>query len=193
MAVENEKRVGVNSGGMDQAASILSLTDHALYISFYPKLAPTQIPLVSTSPATCFVIANSMKVSDKLVSAKVQYNLRVVETLVGARVLARGLGVDIGLKERITFREVLGRWSRETPGSDTEDVTALRVSLEHIIPEVERILGAGNGKDGLTSDEMVEATGLSNSEFHEIYFSWVEGMPRNCRLRCLTDRSSVYS
>lgn len=174
MAVENEKRVGVNSGGMDQAASILSLPHHPLYISFYPKLAPTQIPLISTNPATCFVIANSMKVSDKLVNAKAQYNLRVVETLVGARVLARGLGVEIGLNEKITFREVLSRWSRETQGSDTEDVKALEIALEQIIPEVERVLGVGNGKDGLTLDEMIEATGLSNSSFNDIYFSWVE-------------------
>jgi galactokinase len=183
MAVENEKRVGVNSGGMDQAASILSLPYHPLYISFYPKLALTQIPLISTNPATCFVIANSMKVSDKLVNAKAQYNLRVVETLAGARVLARGLGVEIGLKEKITFREVLSRWSRETQGSDMEDVKALEIALEQIIPEVERVLGIANGKDGLTLDEMIEATGLSNSNFNDIYFSWVEG-----RLHCEANR-----
>jgi hypothetical protein len=36
-----------------------------------------------------FVCANSLVVADKVVSSKTQYNLRVVETLVGARVLAR--------------------------------------------------------------------------------------------------------
>lgn len=178
MTVQNEKRVGVNSGGMDQSASILSLPHHALYISFFPTLAPTQIPLPSTSPATCLVIANSLVVSDKLVSAKFQYNLRVVETLVGARVLARGLGVEVGPKEKITLREVLSKWTGHNKDDESweEDVDVLQNALEKIDSEVERILGAGNGKQGLEFDEMVEVSGLGVEEFKDVYLSWVEGM-----------------
>lgn len=177
MTVQNEKRVGVNSGGMDQSASILSLPHHALYISFFPSLAPTQIPLPSTKPPMSLVIANSLVVSDKLVSAKVQYNLRVVETLVGARVLARGLGIEVGPKEKITLREVLAKWSghNKDDASWEEDVDVLHDALENIDSEVERILGAGNGKKGLKFDEMVEASGLGVDEFKEVYLSWVEG------------------
>lgn len=179
MTVQNEKRVGVNSGGMDQSASILSLPHHALYISFFPSLAPTQIPLPSTTPPTCLVIANSLVVSDKLVSAKVQYNLRVIETLVGARVLAHGLGVAVGPKEKITLREVLGKWTGHDAKNEAweEDVDVLHDALERVDLEVERTLGAGNGKKGLEFDEMVEASGLGVEEFKDVYLSWVEGAP----------------
>lgn len=173
MTVENERRVGVNSGGMDQSASILSLPDHALYISFFPSLLPEQISLPQTTPPTCLVIANSLVVSDKAVSAKVQYNLRVVETLVGARVLARGLGVSVGEREKVTFREVLARWDKTEGG--VEDVDRLHAALQRIGPEIERVLGAGSGKEGLELDEMIQASGLSSEEFHEVYLSWVEG------------------
>lgn len=178
--MENEKRVGVNSGGMDQAASILGLTSHALYISFFPTLAPTQIPLAITSPPTCLVIANSLKVSDKVVEAKVQYNLRVVETLVAARVLAKGLGVKVSPKEKITLREVLDRWlhidSQRSAAKPEDDVDQLQAALQKIVPQVETILGAGNGKNGLTHEEMVEASGLGEAEFRDVYLSWVDGM-----------------
>lgn len=172
MTVENEKRVGVNSGGMDQSASILSLPSHALYISFFPILKPTQIPLPHTNPPTSLVIANSLKVSDKAVSAKWHYNLRVVETLVGARVLANGLKVEIGDTEKITLREVLAKWTN----GHVDDVEHLEEALQKIDEEVERILGAGNGKTGLTFEEMVQASGMSTEAFNSVYLSWVEGM-----------------
>jgi galactokinase len=177
LAVENERRVGVNSGGMDQAASVLSLFEHALYISFHPKLSPNPIPLPTSKsdPPTSFVIANSLKVADKAVSAKIHYNLRVVETLVGARVLAKGLGIKVGDTEKVTLREVLDRWAGiEVEKDGNEDVGKLRDALKLIDEKVESILGAGNGKNGLTFDEMVQASGLSVGKFKEVYLSWVE-------------------
>ncbi|KAF8326711.1 hypothetical protein F5887DRAFT_1084359 [Amanita rubescens] len=57
-------------------------------------------------PKSVFVCANSLVVSDKAVTAKHRYNLRVVETLIGARILAR---------------EVVGRFAGE------EDETELSV------------------------------------------------------------------
>ena len=66
------------------------------------------------SPQAVFVIANSLVVSDKAVSAKAQYNLRVIETLVGARVLTKELGLSVGEKEKVTYREVFGCWVGET-------------------------------------------------------------------------------
>ena len=86
MAVENERRVGVNSGGcvdspsilhsvpdrpasMDQAASVTSLPTSALYISFYPAFSvePVPLPITRTQPRAVFVCANSGVVSDKVV------------------------------------------------------------------------------------------------------------------------------
>ncbi|KAJ7054482.1 hypothetical protein C8F01DRAFT_1324025 [Mycena amicta] len=102
LSMENEKRVGVNSGGMDQAASVMSVPSSMLYITFYP------VPY-------CFANATAQYVvSDKALTAEKGYNLRVVETLVGARILARSLQVQVGSNEKVTLREVVGRYVAET-------------------------------------------------------------------------------
>jgi len=173
IAMENEKRVGVNSGGMDQAASVLSLPHHALYISFYPTLQVDAIPLPRTTPPTVFIIANSLKVADKLVSSKIHYNLRVVETLVAARALARGLDVHVGQQEKVTLREVLDRWLGVGTGVEVS-AEKLEEGLEGILSKVESILGSETGEQGLSMKEMVEASGLEEEEFNKVYLSWVD-------------------
>ncbi|EIN10114.1 Galactokinase [Punctularia strigosozonata HHB-11173 SS5] len=239
MAMENEKRVGVNSGGMDQAASVISTAGSALYVSFFPKLSaePTPLPgshlaasssstattaqpqiitqvgsleqgnskatLVTEAPSTpqttgaVFVCANSLVVSDKVVSSKFRYNLRVVETLVAARALGRILGVPLdktGVREKITLREVLGRWLgvEETKGGDAEiDVQTLKEGLKKISAECERLkpttsplsgtvpggtesFADDSAQLGVTLDEMIALSGLSPAEFQETYLSWVD-------------------
>ncbi|KAI4522171.1 Galactokinase [Schizophyllum commune Loenen D] len=172
MAMQNEQRVGVNSGGMDQAASVISTPSAALYITFYPKLAADPTPLPA---GAVFVIANSLVVSDKAVTAKFNYNLRVVETLAGARALARALNLPVGPKEKITLREVVGRLvkeDKEKPMSDSE----LRDVLVRMDKEIE-VLKPKNvpeGELGVTLEEMIELTGLSKEEFQDVYLSWVE-------------------
>ncbi|KAF5359765.1 hypothetical protein D9756_003587 [Leucocoprinus leucothites] len=190
MAMENEKRVGVNSGGMDQAASILSTPSSSLYITFYPTLSGSPAPLPRSH---AFVIANSLVVSDKATTAKHRYNLRVVETLVGARVLAKNLGVTLhdsaGKHEKVTYREVLGRLVGEVQGSGSSGdmgVEALIVALKSVLTKLGCLLpkgvselvvegGAGQVQLGVTMEEMVEMSGLSRKAFEEVYLSWVEG------------------
>mgnify|MGYP001614437026 FL=1 len=94
VAIESERFVGVNSGGMDQSASVFSKPGHLLHVSFVPLLSATPLPLPSTTPLVSFVIANTLITSDKHVTAKSCYNLRVVETLLGARLLSKHLGID---------------------------------------------------------------------------------------------------
>ncbi|PIL35341.1 hypothetical protein GSI_02066 [Ganoderma sinense ZZ0214-1] len=178
MAMENEKRVGVNSGGLDQAASVICTPHSALYVTFFPQLGAELIPLPTprTTPRAVFVCANSLVVSDKVVSAKWHYNLRVVETLVGARVLANKLGIQLGPADRPTFREILSRWLG-TPESEL-DTDALKVGIERFLPEVEKLRpgheGRPAGEEGVTMQEMIELSGLSAEQFHKVYLSWVE-------------------
>ncbi|KAH8822941.1 Galactokinase [Flagelloscypha sp. PMI_526] len=177
MAVDNEKRVGVNSGGMDQAASVISDPSSALYISFFPKLhaAPISLP-----KGAVFVCANSLVVSDKAVSAKWQYNLRVVETLVAARVLAKHLGVSLdagGKREKITLREVVGRLAGENPGEAELRTEELAKILERMDGELEVLKPTGPSDAsglGVTMEEMISKTGLSKEEFDDLFLSWVE-------------------
>ena len=161
---------------MDQSASILSAPGHALYISFHPTLQASPVPVPSSADSPiAFLIANSLTVSNKAETGKVHYNLRVVETLVGAKILARILGVKTGDDERATYREVLQRWWGEKDSEETlkDEITALLDGgyLEKL---------KGKEQLGLTLDEMMEMSGLSPEAFHKVFLSWVEGMCSHC-------------
>ncbi|KAJ7472672.1 Galactokinase [Mycena latifolia] len=158
MSMENEKRV---------AASVMSVPSSVLYITFYPSLTASPTPLPGGAVLVC---AHSLKKG---------YNLRVVETLVGARVLARALGVSVGAREKITFREVVGRLTSEAdvgPGGTGMDVAALMDVLAKMAEAVEQLKppGSTDAEFGATMEEMVAMSGLAPEEFHEVYMSWVE-------------------
>ncbi|KAF7432768.1 galactokinase [Pleurotus ostreatus] len=176
MAMENEKRVGKHIF-LDQAASVISNPGAALYITFFPSLAASPTPLPK---GAVFVCANSLVVSDKAVTAKTNYNLRVVETLVGARILARSLGVQLHdtdtKKEKITYREVLGRFAGEEAGSELT-VDQLTKALEGILENLNGLKStkaSEHGATGVTIDEMIDLSGLTEAEFTETYLSWIE-------------------
>ncbi|TFK82427.1 galactokinase gal [Polyporus arcularius HHB13444] len=178
MAMENEKRVGVNSGGLDQAASVICTPHSAIFVNFYPKLSAEPIPLPTprTIPRAIFVCANSLVVSDKAVTAKFHYNLRVVETLVAARVLGRLLNLPLTPTERPTLRVILTRWLG-TPEADLEKED-VKSAIERFLPEIEKLRptreGREPGEEGVTMKEMIELSGLSEEQFNQVYLSWVE-------------------
>lgn len=95
LAIVSERAVGVNSGGMDQAASVASVRGQALTVSFSPHLHAEAIPFPKTEPAIKFMIAQSFVVSDKQVTGPVCYNLRVVECSLAAQYLASCLGLTL--------------------------------------------------------------------------------------------------
>ena len=157
---------------MDQAASVMSDPSSALYITFFPTLTASAVPLPARA---VFVCANSLVVADKALTAKHGYNLRVVETLVAARVIANSLGFKIGEKDRITLREVAGKLAGEKDGEDigTEELENILVALEDKL-EVLKPNKSVDGKLGITMTEMIEKSGLPRDVFHEVYLSWVE-------------------
>ena len=87
LAIVSERAVGVNSGGMDQSASVFSLRGSALLVSFVPSLTARPIKFPKTKPELNFVIAQTFVTSDKQVTAPVCYNLRVVECSLAAEYL----------------------------------------------------------------------------------------------------------
>ncbi|GJN89843.1 hypothetical protein Rhopal_002832-T1 [Rhodotorula paludigena] len=100
VAIESERLVGVNSGGMDQSASVFSRSKHLLHIEFIPQLNARAIPLPQTDPPFSFVIANTLVTSNKKLTAKYHYNLRVVECRLGALLLAKFLGLPYTYESR---------------------------------------------------------------------------------------------
>ncbi len=88
LAIVSERAVGVNSGGMDQSASVFSLRGSALFVSFVPSLTARPVYFPKTNPELSFVIAQSFVQSDKQVTGPVCYNLRVVECSLAASYLS---------------------------------------------------------------------------------------------------------
>lgn len=95
LAIVSERAVGVNSGGMDQAASVLSTRGQALSVSFWPTLHTEAIPFPSLDPPITFMIAQSFVAADKHLTAPECYNLRVVECTLAAEVMAASLNLTL--------------------------------------------------------------------------------------------------
>ncbi|ORX57470.1 galactokinase [Hesseltinella vesiculosa] len=147
IAIVAERNVGVNSGGMDQAASVFSEKNFALHVEFVPRLAtqPVQLPL-----GACFVIAHTLVTADKFTSGPRHYNLRVVETKIGARILGRCLfGSDSTLD---TYKEVMDRYFQDKlQVSEADQMTELLALVETHLTHKDR---------GYTQQEMADAVGL---------------------------------
>ncbi|OAA54671.1 galactokinase [Cordyceps fumosorosea ARSEF 2679] len=91
LAIVSERYVGVYSGGMDQAASVLSELGSALFVSFSPQLDAKPVKFPRTNPEVAFVIAQSFVTSTKHDTAPTRYNLRVVECSLAAAYLNAAL------------------------------------------------------------------------------------------------------
>lgn len=87
LAIVSERAVGVNSGGMDQAASVLSEQGSALFVAFSPKLDARPVQFPPTRPELCFVISQSFVTANKAETGPIHYNLRVVECSLAAAYL----------------------------------------------------------------------------------------------------------
>ncbi|KAG2756799.1 Galactokinase [Suillus brevipes Sb2] len=190
IAMENERRVGVNSGGMDQSASVIALPGSALYVSFVPSLRAE--PIVLPRDAV-FVCANSLVVSNKAESAKHQYNLRVAETLAAARLLSHYLNLQVdstdggNVKRRpVTLREVLARKSgfyRDEQDAQLEDLVQLQKGLVDILGiAMDYLLPKSGDRTDISLDEMIDKSGLDEAEFRKMYLSGVDVETTNFEL-----------
>ncbi|XP_021290881.1 galactokinase [Herrania umbratica] len=93
-----ERHIGTQSGGMDQAISLMAKTGFAELIDFNPiRATDVQLPAGGT-----FVIAHSLAESQKAVTAAINYNNRVVE----CRLAAIVLGIKLGMKAQEAISKV---------------------------------------------------------------------------------------
>ncbi|CAK9254693.1 unnamed protein product [Sphagnum jensenii] len=86
-----ERHIGTQSGGMDQAISVMAKRGVAKLIDFNPIQASD----VMLPKGGSFVIANSLTESKKAVTAATNYNNRVVECRLAAMVLAAKLKMPL--------------------------------------------------------------------------------------------------
>ncbi|XP_057957905.1 galactokinase [Malania oleifera] len=89
LTCECERHIGTQSGGMDQAISVMAQSGFAELIDFNPiRATDVQLPAGGS-----FVIAHSLAESQKAVTAATNYNNRVVECRLAAIVLSIKLGM----------------------------------------------------------------------------------------------------
>ena len=111
-AINGEQFAGVQIGGMDQSISIMAHSGSALLIDFYPSLAANPVVIPQASRAV-FVIANTLVVADKHMTAPTNYNLRVVEIRMAAALIWKRLTGKSPLKI-VTLRETQDLIANET-------------------------------------------------------------------------------
>jgi galactokinase len=134
MVARSERYVGTHGGGMDQAASILGRRDHALFIEF----DPLRVRAIKMPANAALVVANSRQIADKSGTVRAEYNRRVVECSLAARILGHVLKLD-----GVT---ILGDVVRAQPDWNAKDLVqrlgaASPARLDADLKEAARILG----------------------------------------------------
>ncbi|KAG0664118.1 galactokinase [Monosporozyma unispora] len=178
ITVVAEHLVGVNNGGMDQAASVCGEEDHALYVEFKPELkaTPFKFPALKNTEIQ-FVIANTLVVSNKQETGPENYNLRVVEVVAAANILAKKYGVvlkHIGPSNlnKGNLRDFMNAYYAKymnVPEPWDGDVTTGIERLNKMLELVEETFGAKQG--GYTVDEAAADLGVSSDEFTKEYLT----------------------
>ena len=90
MVARSERYVGTHGGGMDQSVSILGRRDHALFIEF----DPLRVRAIKMPATAALVVADTRQIADKSGTVRVEYNRRVVECSLAARILGHVLKLD---------------------------------------------------------------------------------------------------
>jgi N-acetylgalactosamine kinase len=106
MVARSERYVGTHGGAMDQSVSILGRRDHALFIEF----DPIRVRAVKMPSNAALVVADSQEVADKSGLVRAEYNRRVVECSLAARILGRALNLD-GVKILGDVVRAIPNWS----------------------------------------------------------------------------------
>lgn len=169
ITVVSEHYVGVNTGGMDQCASIYGELDHALLIEFKPKL--TAKPFKFPIDDLIFVITNSLQVSNKHETAPIHYNLRVVEMGIAADLLTKKLGLQNSIPRdsnigTSSLRGVMdGRFNHSWDGND---YTVGIEQLKQMIDVVEKEL---TNQKGYSIEECCQELEITCEKFVAKYLS----------------------
>lgn len=156
-----EQLLGMNTGGMDQAASIFGEVNHCLLISFKPELTAQPMEYPKLDQDFAFLVANSCVQAVKHLTAPIHYNLRVVEVSVAANLLAKKLGVQIpqdGNLQCGTLRGVM-----EAKLGDGVS----KAKLEEMLQITEENLD----QEGYTAEAAAKDLGLSSDEFTKKFLS----------------------
>ncbi|KAL7629226.1 galactokinase [Parahypoxylon ruwenzoriense] len=157
VAIVSERAVGVNSGGMDQAASVFSKRGSALLVSFVPSLSARPVFFPKTNPELCFMVAQSFVTSNKQETGPIHYNLRVVECSIAsaylnAKLCPKGMELpkDAG-PLGVSIRGFHDNYFKDSQKSMPEQLAELIELTESTLTQ----------EDGYTVDEVASGIGIS--------------------------------
>ncbi|EPY51056.1 galactokinase Gal1 [Schizosaccharomyces cryophilus OY26] len=178
ISVVSEHYVGVNTGGMDQCASIYGEREKALLIQFRPKLIgiPFQIP--STKPEEMvFLVTNTLVQANKHKTAATNYNLRVVEMTVAAEILAKKYNLtlpkDSNLKTAGTLRSFMDTYYEQYLKQPPWDGNDIAVGLERTqeMLKITETFFSEEEKVGFTTEQMAKKLEMSVEHFTETFLT----------------------
>ncbi|ODV79489.1 galactokinase [Suhomyces tanzawaensis NRRL Y-17324] len=180
ITVVTEHYIGVNTGGMDQCASIYGEISKALLIQFKPELnaTPFKFPQLHEDNELVFLITNSLQVSNKHETAPFHYNLRVVEMAIASDYLAAKLGLpplpkDSNIKTG-SLRGLLDAYfeSKSQPKWNGKDIAIGIERLTAMLELLERNdIFTSDQKEGFTTEEAANGLGVTLDQFHQTYLS----------------------
>ncbi|CAK3916332.1 related to galactokinase [Lecanosticta acicola] len=175
LAIVSERAVGVNSGGMDQSASVFPLQGSALYVSFVPELSAKNIAFPELKSPLTFVIAQSFVAADKHVTAPVCYNLRVVEVTLAALFLSKIFGLKALPRDAgplgVSLRGFHDTYMQEKEGiKDNHAVSKAQFQeqLQDLIHKVDHYLPQ---EEGYTREQLSEILQMDIKEMEQKYMS----------------------
>lgn len=177
ITVVSEHYVGVNTGGMDQCASIYGEKSKALLINFRPKLigVPFEFPVIKPNDMV-FLISNSLFEANKHETAPINYNLRVVEVAVSSELLAKKFNLSLIQDSNLNTGTLRGfmdtyftTYLKESEWDGTDiDIGITRLSkLLNLIED----LFTDEEKAGFKTSDVAEQLGLTEKEFELKYLT----------------------
>lgn len=170
-AIQAERLVGVNAGGMDQAASVLGQRGSALCVSFVPTVSARPVALTESANLTVLVAQTRVK-SNKHVTAPTQYNLRVVECTLAALVLSKITGVKVDSQSDnsplgYSLRSFADAFHANS-SDEVDSVEARTDRLDRLVSLVEDYLPQ---EEGYTREELAEILGIPVTRLEEQYLT----------------------
>ncbi|KAK9449634.1 ribosomal protein S5 domain 2-type protein [Limtongia smithiae] len=174
-AAMSERALGMNSGGMDQAAFVYGLRDHAMLVDFRPLVSARPVRVVldhddTESPNLCFVLANTLvRVANRAETGPDLFNVRVVEATLAAEILARRYNVG-RLEIRDGFGGTLRGFYDKVCQSEGWSM-GNQASEEHAVREVVRRIREMFDREAYTLEETAEMLGISVQDMVSQYMT----------------------
>lgn len=177
ITVVSEHYVGVNTGGMDQCASIYGEQNKALLIQFKPKLIgiPFEIPVIKPNDMV-FLISNSLLKANKHETAPTDYNLRVVEIAAASELFAKKYNLTLVQDSNLstgTLRGFMDKYFEDYLKEDVWDGSNIDIGIKRLeeMLKITESLFTDEEKIGYETSEIAKQLGMSVEEFTKIFLT----------------------